>query len=106
MTTPDCEIHQRIAALTPAQKRRVLDYLRAPSEAPRVKPGEEWHRDLSGISEETACALRSELTADRRVTGTPGRDLLRFAGIWTDEEADEMTRVIEDAFERVEPDVR
>lgn len=106
MATSEREIHERIAALTPAQKRRVMDYLGDRSEPPRVKPGEEWHRALSGISDETASELRTELAADRRVTGTPGRDLLRFAGIWTDEEANEMKRLIEDAFERVEPDVR
>jgi hypothetical protein len=105
MATPEREIQERIAALTPAQKRRVMDYLRDRSEPACVKPGEEWHRDLAGISDETAFEPRAELAADRRVTGTSGRDLLRFAGIWTNEEADEIKRLIEDAFERVEPDV-
>lgn len=36
--------------------------------------------------------------------GVPGRELLRFAGIWTREEADEVRRVIEEECERVSPD--
>ncbi|MBD0319126.1 MAG: hypothetical protein ICV87_02260 [Gemmatimonadetes bacterium] len=106
MAIPEGQIHERIAALTPAQKRRVLDYLSNRNEAPRVKPGEEWFQDISGISDETACALREALAGDRRVTGTPVRELLRFVGIWTAEEADEMRRLIEDERERVDTDVR
>ena len=106
MATSEGEIQQRIAALTPAQKRRVLDYLGNRNEAPRVMPGEEWFQDLSGISEEAACELREALAADRRVTGTPGHELMRFFGIWTTEEADEMRRLIEDERVRMEPDGR
>ena len=34
----------------------------------------------------------------------PGRDLLRFAGIWTEEEAEEISRAIEEGCEKVDPD--
>jgi len=37
------------------------------------------------------------------VVGTPGHELLRFAGIWTEEEADEIKRTIEEHCERVDP---
>ncbi len=36
--------------------------------------------------------------------GEPGRNLLRFAGIWTEEEADEISRAIEEGCEKVDPD--
>ena len=36
--------------------------------------------------------------------GEPGRNLLRFAGIWTDEEAEEISRAIEEGCEKVDPD--
>jgi len=32
----------------------------------------------------------------------PGSDLLRFAGIWTEEEADEISKAIEEGCERVD----
>jgi hypothetical protein len=34
----------------------------------------------------------------------PGRDLLRFAGIWTEEEAEEISKAIEEGCEKVDPD--
>jgi hypothetical protein len=39
-----------------------------------------------------------------RPKGTPGRELLRFAGILDDESAAEMERVIEEGCERIDPD--
>lgn len=36
--------------------------------------------------------------------GTPGKDLLRFAGTISAEDADEMMRAIEEGCERIEPD--
>ena len=36
--------------------------------------------------------------------GTPGRELLRFAGIMTPEEGEEFLRAIEEDCERIEPD--
>jgi len=35
--------------------------------------------------------------------GTPGRDLLDLAGSLTPEEAEQMTRTIEEEFERIDP---
>ena len=46
-----------------------------------------------------ACAL-----AESTPQGTPGDELLQFAGIMTPAEADEFLRVIEEGCERVEPD--
>ena len=40
--------------------------------------------------------------ADRR--GTPGKELLRFAGTLDDESAREMRQAIEEGCERVDPD--
>ncbi|HEX8455058.1 MAG TPA: hypothetical protein VF647_23470 [Longimicrobium sp.] len=70
MTTQEKEIHERLAALTPAEQDRVLGYIRQISGEP------------IGLK--------------------PGSDLLRFAGIWTDEEADEISRAIEEGCERVD----
>ncbi|MCE5266790.1 MAG: hypothetical protein LLG00_02755 [Planctomycetaceae bacterium] len=41
--------------------------------------------------------------ADSRPRGTPGKDLLKFAGIMTPVEADEFLRGIEEDCERVNP---
>lgn len=37
------------------------------------------------------------------VQGTPGKDLLRFAGTLDDGDADEMLRAIQDGCEKVDP---
>jgi hypothetical protein len=72
MAPREKEIQERLAALTPEEQDRVLDYVRELSGEPR--------------------------------RGEPGRNLLRFAGIWTEEEADEISRAIEDGCEKVNPD--
>jgi hypothetical protein len=41
--------------------------------------------------------------AESTPQGTPGRDLLKFAGIMTPTEADEFLRSIEEDCERVDP---
>ena len=87
MATLEGEIRERVAALTPEKQRQALEYIRRLGQEPPIEP-------------------RAALAEPPRVTGKSGRDMLRFAGIWTDEEADEIKRLIEDAFERVEPDVR
>jgi hypothetical protein len=41
--------------------------------------------------------------AEGRPRGTPGRELLKFAGILSPEEAKEMTDAIEEGCERIDP---
>ncbi|HEX8213341.1 MAG TPA: hypothetical protein VF584_24415 [Longimicrobium sp.] len=72
MKTQEKEIHERLAALTPADQDRVLGYIRQISGEP--------------------------------LRGEPGHNLLRFAGIWTDEEADAVSRAIEEGCETVDLD--
>ena len=48
--------------------------------------------------------VRAEPEGRTPGAGVPGRDLLRFAGIWTAEEADEVRRAIEEECEKVDPD--
>ena len=49
---------------------------------------------LEGVGEKTA----------GRVRGTPGRDLLKFAGTISDETAERMKQVIEEECERIDYD--
>jgi len=72
MAAREKEIHERLAALTPAEQDRVLGYIREiNAEPPALKPGS---------------------------------DLLRFAGIWTEEEAEEISKAIEEGCEKVDLD--
>ncbi|MFB3920840.1 MAG: hypothetical protein ACE145_03915 [Terriglobia bacterium] len=41
--------------------------------------------------------------AERELKGTPGKDLLRFAGAFPEEDLKEMARIIEEDCERVDP---
>ena len=73
-----------------------------------VEPGikEQILRDLDQLSseqQERAAELVHGLVA-ARPRGTPGRGLLRFAGILDDESAREMTEAIEQGCERVDLD--
>ena len=52
---------------------------------------------------EIASELTEPLSRNRRVARARGRDLLRFVGIWTTDEADEMRRLIEDERARADP---
>ncbi|MBD0319128.1 MAG: hypothetical protein ICV87_02270 [Gemmatimonadetes bacterium] len=63
MTELEKEIQERVAALTPAEQRGVLEYVR------NFEPmtGEEWLRGLPIISEEFAQELRDALEESRRV---------------------------------------
>ena len=106
MIEVDQELQERVAALTPAQREKVLDYIRELNgEGPRGMSGEEWLRGTPRISPEFAQELREAIAECRQVpSGVSGRDLLRFSGFWTAEEADEVRRVIEEECERVDPD--
>jgi len=58
----------------------------------------ELHERLASL---TAAEQERVLGYIRRISGEPprgepGRNLLRFAGIWTEEEADEISRAIEE----------
>lgn len=73
-----------------------------------VEPGikEQILRDLDRLSTEQqkrAAELVHGLVS-ARPKGTPGRELLRFAGILDDESAREMTEAIEKGCERVDLD--
>jgi hypothetical protein len=66
---------------------------------------EELLREMNGLSPamqrrvlDFACAL-----AESTPQGTPGDELLQFAGIMTPSEADEFLRSIEEDCERVDP---
>lgn len=62
------ELQERIAALSPAKQRQVLDYLRELNgEAPRGVSGKEWLQGIPRISEEFAQELRDALAECRRV---------------------------------------
>jgi hypothetical protein len=43
-------------------------------------------------------------TRGEPLRGEPGRNLLRFAGIWTEEEAEEISRAIEEGCETIDLD--
>lgn len=43
-------------------------------------------------------------TSGEPLRGEPGHNLLRFAGIWTDEEADQVSRAIEEGCETIDLD--
>ena len=85
MATLEGEIRERVAALTPEKQRQALEYIRRLGQEPPIGP-------------------KAALAEPERVTGKSGRDLLRFVGIWTDEEADEISRLIEDERERIDTD--
>jgi len=60
---------------------------------------------LSPDQQERALELVHGLArSGSRPQGTPGRDLLRFAGILDEETAAKMERTIEEGCERVDPD--
>ena len=62
------ELQDRVAVLTPAQRRQVLEYVRQLNgEGPRGVTGEEWLRGIPRISEEFARELREALAECRRV---------------------------------------
>lgn len=42
--------------------------------------------------------------ARTQLQGTPGRELLRFSGVISSEDADHMNAVIEEECERIDPD--
>ena len=71
----------------PAIKKQILDDL----------------EQLSPEQQERAAELVHGLVS-ARPKGTPGRDLLRFAGTLDDESAREMTEAIEEGCERVDLD--
>lgn len=62
------ELRERIAALTPEQKGKVLDFIRELNgERPRGMTGKEWLEGIPRISEEFANELRAALAECRRV---------------------------------------
>jgi hypothetical protein len=65
----------------------------------------EIHERIAALSPKQQRAVLNHVRAQmgEPVPGTPGDALDRFFGIWTDEEADEIMRAIEEGCERVEP---
>jgi hypothetical protein len=63
MTELEKDIRDKVAALSPAEQRRVLEFVR--NLAPMT--GEEWLQGLPIISEEFAQELRDALAESRRV---------------------------------------
>jgi hypothetical protein len=77
------ELTRVLDGLTDDQRREVLDFART-------------------VGLDNGAATPSHPSG--RPRGTPGRDLLKFAGILTPEEGAEMLRVIEEDCGRVNPD--
>jgi len=73
----------------PSIKQQILDDL------DRMSP------ELQGRAHDLIHGLAA---SDSRAEGTPGKDLLRFAGILDEEGAREIERVIDEGCERVDPD--
>jgi hypothetical protein len=61
--------------------------------------------DLPLVFQHRVVEYAKELGGKQSVlpVGTPGRDLLKFAGTMTSEEADEMMKAIEEECERIDP---
>jgi len=59
--------------------------------------------ELSPSQQREVLRFAEEL-AKSRPKGTPGKDLLRFAGTISPEDAEEMRRAIEEDCERIDPD--
>ena len=57
---------------------------------------------LPPVRQEQVLAYARDL-ATKPVVGTPGRDLRPLAGIMSDEDAEEMLKIIEEGCERIDP---
>jgi len=66
----------------------------------------EVHERLTGLTPMEQERVPDDVRASSAepVRGEPGRNLLRFAGIWTEEEAEEISRAIEEGCEKVDLD--
>ena len=82
-TLVSIELARVLDGLTDDQRREVLDFARAITPANGERRGAPSHS---------------------RPVGTPGRDLLRFAGSISPEDAAEMLRIIEEGCGQVDPD--